>query len=380
MIMKSYNLLLLASVILAIAGCGSGDEENTQQPEVPKYPEANVDTLPQLTGKKWYFTKRDFIVFNEDGTNTYKSSCTFVHDRKNDRILFYKDGSLNDFVNIFELTDTTLSIGKSDFTTYTTKPPKQLCEKLEITYTGYRVTIKVGERVKIQKSVSPADADDQSVTLFSDNPEIVSVDGEYMIGVSPGTVGISATTNDGSNKQASCTATVVNDTYQVSGLTCPMIEEVDLGLPSGTRWADMNIGADAPFRMSSGFDRPIDVAPYVGSAWQYPTEEDFRELIENCDVKTESKNSDMYGSIRMGHPDYYPLTAAVFTSRVNGCELHLYAYTLWGNYCYLYPYCLADGSTYSITDHVKECALNPKYMDGNTSTLPDKVLIRLVKR
>ena len=144
-----------------------------------------------LTGKKWYYTKHDYIEFFEDGTNTYRKSYTYVHDRKNDRILFFKsDGTMYDYVNIYVLTETTLTIGKNDFKTYTTTPPKQLCEELEIAYPNWRITVKTGDKVTIAKSVLPADADDQSVTLYSYDPSVVEVDGETLQGVSPGVASV----------------------------------------------------------------------------------------------------------------------------------------------------------------------------------------------
>ena len=331
-----------------------------------------------LTGKKWYYTKHDYREFFEDGTNTYKKSYTYVHDRKNDRILFFKsDGTMYDYVNIYVLTETTLTIGKNDFKTYTTTPPKQLCEELEIAYPNWRITVKTGDKVTIAKSVLPADADDQSVTLYSYDPSVVEVDGETLQGVSPGVTTVKATTNDGSNLSAFCSVNVANETYQLDNLTFPMIETVDLGLPSGTLWADMNIGADAPFRMSKGFGEQMDVAPYVGSGWEYPTEAEFRELIDNCDVKLEAKASDFYWK-QMGYNFDY-LRAAVFTSRINGNKLTLYVFTVSarGAYCYcLYPYCLQDGTTFSLIENVKECALNPEEI----KTEEPKVLVRLVKR
>ena len=333
-----------------------------------------------LTGKKWYYTKHDYIEFFEDGTNTYKKSYTYVHDRKNDRILFFKsDGTMYDYVNIYVLTETTLTIGKNDFKTYTTTPPKQLCEELEIAYPNWRITVKTGDKVTIAKSVLPADADDQSVTLYSYDPSVVEVDGETLQGVSPGVTTVKATTNDGSNLSAFCSVNVANETYQLDNLTFPMIETVDLGLPSGTLWADMNIGADAPFRMSKGFGEQMDVAPYVGSGWEYPTEAEFRELIDNCDVKLEEKASDFYWYQMMGYNFDY-LRAAEFTSRINGNKLTLYVFTVSarGDYCYcLYPYCLQDGSTFSLIENVKECALNPV---KEIETEEPKVLARLVKR
>ena len=170
---------------------------------------------------------------------------------------------------------------------------------------------------------------------------------------------------------------VANETYQLDNLTFPMIETVDLGLPSGTLWADMNIGADAPFRMSKGFGEQMDVAPYVGSGWEYPTEAEFRELIDNCDVKLEAKASDFYWKQMRYNFDY--LRAAEFTSRINGNKLTLYVFTVSarGAYCYcLYPYCLQDGTTFSLIENVKECALNP----DEIKTEEPKVLVRLVKR
>ena len=200
-----------------------------------------------LTGKKWYYTKHDYIEFFEDGTNTYKKSYTYVHDRKNDRILFFKsDGTMYDYVNIYLLTETTLIIGKNDFKTYTTTPPKQLCEKLEFSYSHKRVVIKVGEKVKIATQVTPVYADDQSVTLYSYDPSIANVDGEYMIGVSSGTTTVKATTNDGSNLSNFCTVIVADETYQLEDATYPMIGQVDLGLPSGTQWRCCNEGASTP--------------------------------------------------------------------------------------------------------------------------------------
>jgi hypothetical protein len=233
--------------------------------------------------------------------------------------------------------------------------------------------------------VYPETTTDKSVTWTTSNPDVVQIGRSeddyvnvYSTGV--GTATVTATTNDGSNLSNFCTVIVADETYQLGGTIYPMIGQVDLGLPSGTLWADMNIGADAPFRMSNGFEGKIDITPYVGSGWEYPTEAEFRELIDNCDVKMKWHDSDIYSSIRMGSPDYYSLYAAVLTSRINGNKLHLYAYTInpGANYCYLYPYSLEDGNTFSVVKNVKECALKPEY--GITSSPNDKVLIRLLKR
>ena len=60
-------------------------------------------------------------------------------------------------------------------------------------------------------------------------------------------------------------------------------EAVDLGLPSGTKWSNMNLGADKP--AETGFYLThYDACDYkFGNNWQMPTEDDFVELCDNCD-------------------------------------------------------------------------------------------------
>ena len=142
--------LLTFSVIMGACSSDDADEADDVTTTVTTQDDdTNDDTnMPSLTGKKWYSTKVDYIEFFENGTNTYKKSYTYVHDRKNDRILFFKsDGTMYDYVNIYVLTETTLTIGKNDFKTYTTTPPKQLCEELEIAYPNWRITVKTGDKV-----------------------------------------------------------------------------------------------------------------------------------------------------------------------------------------------------------------------------------------
>lgn len=376
--MKQASLLRSFFILIAMLVFGTNVQAVTM---------VSDNQEPSLTGKKWYSTKEEYIEFFEDGTNTYISSCTYVHDRKNDRILFYNaNGILHDYVNIYVLTDTTLTIGKTTFKTYYSKRPKQLCEELRIFFN--RITIKKGHKAQFPIRLLPDNADDKSVSIYGYDPEIVMIEGEFVIALSPGTTTIYVKTNDGSNLYGSFEVIVPDDTmpesvYQLDGVTYPMISQVDLGLPSGTQWADMNLGADAPFRMSGGFEGPIDVAPYVGSDWVYPTETDFMELIENCDVTLERAYSDFYMSYTEGYR-YYELVAVVFISRLNGNMLHVYAFTdVDGQPYYMYPYCLQDGTSFSILYNVKECAPSPEakpWVDQRIKQQGTMVLIRLVKR
>jgi hypothetical protein len=61
-------------------------------------------------------------------------------------------------------------------------------------------------------------------------------------------------------------------------------EYVDLGLPSGTRWAKMNVGAtsETEFGNYYTYDRGINAATQImGGGWYTPTKDQFNELIAN---------------------------------------------------------------------------------------------------
>ena len=110
---------------------------------------------------------------------------------------------------------------------------------------------------------------------------------------------------------------------------------VDLGLPSGTLWADRNIGAKSPedfglyfswgniegHAMGSGYDfddynetkgheldGDIDIEHdaarfNMGEPWQMPTKEQFQELVDNCTREWCCENGHM---------------GSRFTSKING--------------------------------------------------------------
>lgn len=58
-------------------------------------------------------------------------------------------------------------------------------------------------------------------------------------------------------------------------------EYVDLGLPSGTLWATMNVGASSPTDCGTEYS---DTSFGWGDYWVLPTEEQWNELVSNCTV------------------------------------------------------------------------------------------------
>ena len=62
-------------------------------------------------------------------------------------------------------------------------------------------------------------------------------------------------------------------------------EYVDLGLPSGTLWATMNVGASSATDEGTEYNTTADAQDFGwGTAWVLPTEEQWTELYDNCTV------------------------------------------------------------------------------------------------
>ena len=60
-------------------------------------------------------------------------------------------------------------------------------------------------------------------------------------------------------------------------------EAIDLGLPSGKKWANMNVGADAPEEPGMYFNHYEACKLEFEDGWSLPTKDDFVELDDNCE-------------------------------------------------------------------------------------------------
>lgn len=94
---------------------------------------------------------------------------------------------------------------------------------------------------------------------------------------------------------------------QLSG-THSGYEWVDLGLPSGTKWATCNIDADSPYELGNYYRRsetyPAKIGVFEcsknhninvpgikwGGRWRLPTREEVIELTSKCKITVESKS------------------------------------------------------------------------------------------
>ena len=101
------------------------------------------------------------------------------------------------------------------------------------------LSLEVGETSTLSATISPSSAAEQSVGWSSNNPTVATVDAIGKVtALKTGSATITVKTTDG-GYTATCQVTVVS-----AGPAVP--EAVDLGLPSGLKWASCNLGASKP--------------------------------------------------------------------------------------------------------------------------------------
>ena len=83
---------------------------------------------------------------------------------------------------------------------------------------------------------------------------------------------------------------------------------VDLGLPSGRKWANRNVGAKS--EDDCGYMMDFDTANAIEfqDGWHVPSPEDFKELVANCESKWTLQNG---------------VPGRVFKSKINGNSIFL---------------------------------------------------------
>ena len=227
---------------------------------------------------------------------------------------------------------TAVGLGKSSITVTTVDGAKtaacevtvyQLAQSITLDKTSLEMYVG-DEPITLVATVLPENTSDKSVTWTSSNNSVATVD-EYgkVTAVFSGLTKIEAKANDGSNVSDACLVTVKMRTNPNG------YEYVDLGLPSGLKWATMNVGATKPeeygeyfawgetepktdyswstykFELGTGKNGPLskyvtnssygtvdnktvldpeDDAANVnwGGSWRMPTAEECDELINKC--------------------------------------------------------------------------------------------------
>ncbi len=155
--------------------------------------------------------------------------------------------------------------------------------------------LDLGQTYRLEESLTPWYAENREVSWESSDETVATVEYGEVTAVNGGTCTITCRATDGSGVYAECEVTVHGHNY------------VDLGLPSGTLWAECNIGAENPSEYGDYFawgekeprtsfsseqynnvdvtelTGDLDAATYNwGEEWQIPNDGQFNELFNEA--------------------------------------------------------------------------------------------------
>lgn len=155
--------------------------------------------------------------------------------------------------------------------------------------------------VRLTATVLPENAANKAVTWSSSNEsvaEVTSTGGVAAVGL--GTCTITCTAQDGSGVVATCMAQIVEDKNNY-GVQDGHIY-VDLGLPTGTLWATMNIGATSPEDYGDYFawGETETKTDYSWSSYTYGTESNLTKY-NATDGKTTLEPTDDAAAVNWGN-------------------------------------------------------------------------------
>lgn len=185
-----------------------------------------------------------------------------------------------------------------------------------ISFTSKPTLLDIDESATLAANVSDGSGDG-TISFSSSNSSKASISGSTITGVANGTATITASVSAGTNYKAASTSYTVTVQY---------LDYIDLGLPSGTKWAKCNLGASVPEEVgdyyswgnvsghSAGDGYNFSTANYnsspgstlstniptnstydaaranLGSPWRMPTESELTELLNNCNSGPYTKN------------------------------------------------------------------------------------------
>ena len=131
-------------------------------------------------------------------------------------------------------------VSELDSIAFSEKKPKYVTS---FTLSETSITLQPDETKTLTATVLPADADNKALAWTSSDEAVVEVNKNgRIIANANDTYVITYSATDGSGVKAECQMTVTSDNLgTINGR-----DYVDLGLPSGTKWATCNVGASSP--------------------------------------------------------------------------------------------------------------------------------------
>ena len=280
----------------------------------------------------WYKSKYETVTFREDGTTDFMAEATYEFMPYQGTIVVNNaSGVPMNILKVHKLTDEMLvlsTLGSSSFDVLTRTKPVQLVTSITLSETY--ISLQPDETKRLTATVMPADADNPAVTWTSSNEAVAEVNSTGRVTANAyGTCTITCAATDGSGVKATCQVMVGSSGQQGNH------EYVDLGLPSGTKWATCNVGASKPeeygdyfawgettpkstYDWSTYFDtdnngstfkkyynnggltelQPADDAATAnwGSGWKMPSRAQFSELFNSSYTTSErTKLNGVYG-------------------------------------------------------------------------------------
>lgn len=211
-------------------------------------------------------------------------------------------------------------------------------------------TIDIGNTLSIE-AVPTIHENDGVLQYTSSDPSIVKILGSSIVGVSNGSCTITATITEGTFTNSASTSFSVTCSGSHAGH-----EYVSLGLPSGTLWATMNVGASTETASGkyyvygagqydynqnrspySGMENPLpspkDTATQVwGGSWRTPSSDQCNELIDHTTItwETNFKGSGVTGAkltAANGQYLFFPACGAYFNGSIEDVNVRAYSWT-----------------------------------------------------
>ena len=152
------------------------------------------------------------------------------------------------------------------------------------------LSLASGQSEMLVATVLPTSASDKSVTWTSSKPSVATVNSSGVVtAVSVGTAVITVTTTDG-GFTAECTVTVkaVPPMTELGKTFVP----VDLGLPSGLKWASFNLGASSPGQYGNyyAWGETVPKANYGWSTYKWCMNGSSSQLTKYCSSSSRGYN------------------------------------------------------------------------------------------
>ena len=196
--------------------------------------------VTQCIAGTWYQSKSETVTFREDGTTDYMADATYKFFPYQGNIVFFNASYAPiNILKVYEVTAGKMIVSSPDgsnLSVWSSTKPVQLVTS--ITLNQASLSLVVGKTQTLTATVLPSNATNKAVAWTSSNTSVATVSTSGMVTAKAvGTCTITCAATDGSGVKAECQVTVKKpDT----------MEYVDLGLPSGTKWATCNVGASKP--------------------------------------------------------------------------------------------------------------------------------------